>query len=583
MSYLEKINSPKDVKLLNEKEMEALAGEIRTAVLNRDSKIGGHVGPNLGIVEATIALHYVFDSPTDKIVYDVSHQCYPHKLLTGRQRGFLTEAGMAEISGYTNPAESEHDNFIIGHTSTSVSLACGLAKARDIRGEKYNVIAVIGDGSLSGGEALEGFSSAAVLGSNIIIIVNDNEMSIAENHGGLYTNLRLLRETNGQAECNMFKALGFDYHYVADGNSIKQMTAVLSSVKDTPRPTVVHIHTLKGKGYAFAEENKEKWHWNLPFDIESGEVTINFGDGENYNDITANYLLNKVSEDNKVVVVNAGTPGAFGLDAERRRKFGVNYVDVGIAEEHAVAMTSALAKGGCKPVYMVWSSFVQRTYDQLSQDLAINNNPAVILVFSGAISSMDVTHLGCFDIPLISNIPNIVYLAPTTKEEYLAMLEWGIEQTAHPVVIRVPTHVTYAKGTVDKMYDRLNTSVVTQEGKDVALLGLGSFYGLAEKAAAELKKHGIEATVVNPRYITGLDKALLEDLKAGHKVVATLEDGVLDGGFGEKVARFYGDSAMKVLTFGARKEFTDRVPLDELYQRYHLTPELIAADILKVL
>lgn len=583
MSYLEKINSPKDVKLLNEKEMEALAGEIRAAVLNRDSKIGGHVGPNLGIVEATIALHYVFDSPTDKIVYDVSHQCYPHKLLTGRQRGFLTEAGMAEISGYTNPAESEHDNFVIGHTSTSVSLACGLAKARDIRGEKHNVIAVIGDGSLSGGEALEGFSNAAVLGSNIIIIVNDNEMSIAENHGGLYTNLRLLRETNGQAECNMFKAWGFDYHYVADGNSIKQMTEVLSSVKDTPRPTVVHIHTLKGKGYAFAEENKEKWHWNLPFDIESGEVTVNFGNEEDYNDITANYLLDKVSEDNKVVVVNAGTPGAFGLDAERRRKFGANYVDVGIAEEHAVAMTSALAKGGCKPVYMVWSSFVQRTYDQLSQDLAINNNPAVILVFSGAISGMDVTHLGCFDIPLISNIPNIVYLAPTTKEEYLAMLEWGIEQTAHPVVIRVPTHVTYAKGTVDKMYDRLNTSVVTQEGKDVALLGLGSFYGLAEKAAAELKKHGIEATVVNPRYITGLDEALLESLKAGHKVVATLEDGVLDGGFGEKVARFYGDSAMKVLTFGAKKEFTDRVPLDELYQRYHLTPELIAADILKVL
>ncbi len=583
MSYLEKINSPKDVKLLNEKEMEALAGEIRTAVLNRDSKIGGHVGPNLGIVEATIALHYVFDSPTDKIVYDVSHQCYPHKLLTGRQRGFLTEAGMAEISGYTNPTESEHDNFIIGHTSTSVSLACGLAKARDIRGEKYNVIAVIGDGSLSGGEALEGFSNAAVLGSNIIIIVNDNEMSIAENHGGLYTNLRLLRETNGQAECNMFKALGFDYHYVADGNSIKQMTAVLSSVKDTPRPTVVHIHTLKGKGYAFAEENKEKWHWNLPFDIESGEVTINFGDGENYNDITANYLLNKVSEDNKVVVVNAGTPGAFGLDAERRRKFGVNYVDVGIAEEHAVAMTSALAKGGCKPVYMVWSSFVQRTYDQLSQDLAINNNPAVILVFSGAISSMDVTHLGCFDIPLISNIPNIVYLAPTTKEEYLAMLEWGIEQTAHPVVIRVPTYVTYAKGTVDKAYDCLNTSVVTQVGKDVALFGLGSFFDLAEKAAAELKKHGITATVVNPRYITGLDEALLESLKAEHKVVASLEDGVLDGGFGEKVARFYGDSAMKVLAFGAKKEFTDRVSLDELYQRYHLTPELIAADILKVL
>lgn len=582
MAYLENINGPEDVKKLILPQLDILAEEMRSAILNRDSKIGGHVGPNLGIVEAAIALHYVFDSPKDKIIYDVSHQCYPHKLLTGRKDGFLNDAGMAKISGYTNPQESEHDFFVVGHTSTSVSLACGMAKARDLRGEKHNVIAVIGDGSLSGGEALEGFSNAAVLNSNIIIIVNDNEMSIAENHGGLYTNLRLLRQTNGQAKCNMFKALGFDYHYVEDGNSTEKLIQTLSEVKGTNRPTVIHIHTQKGKGYKFAEENKEKWHWNLPFDIQSGEITLDLGNAENYNDITFDFLNNKVQKDKNVVVLTAGTPGAFGLTPDRRKILGQNYVDVGIAEEHAVAMSSALAKGGCKPVYMVWSSFVQRTYDQLSQDLALNNNPAVILVFSGAISGMDATHLGCFDIPLISNIPNIVYLAPTGKEEYLAMLDWGIEQSRHPVVIRVPTEVFYTGGEAAKDYDNLNKSLVVHEGSDVAIMAVGNFFPLGMKTAEKLKENGINATLINPRYLTGLDEDLLNALKKKHNIVVTLESGELDGGFGEKVARFYGADAMKVLNFGARKEFTDRVPAEELYQRYHLTPELIVSDILKI-
>ena len=563
MTLLDKINSPQDVKKLNTAELKSLAQEIRAAILNRDSKIGGHVGPNLGIVEATIALHYVFNSPVDKIVYDVSHQSYPHKLLTGRRDGFLNDEKMNQISGYTNPNESEHDFFTVGHTSTSVSLACGLAKARDLKGQNHNVIAVIGDGSLSGGEALEGLSNAAVLNSNIIIIVNDNEMSIAENHGGLYTNLRLLRETDGHAECNLFKALGFDYHYVANGNSVAQMIDILSRLKDTNRPTLLHIHTLKGKGYKFAEENKEQWHWNLPFDIQSGKISLELGNEENYNDITFDYLNHKIKQDKDVVILTAGTPGAFGLSPDRRQQLGANYVDVGIAEEHAVAMSSALAKGGCKPVFCVWSSFVQRTYDQLSQDLAINNNPAVILVFSGAISAMDVTHLGCFDIPLIGNIPNIVYLAPTTKEEYLAMLEWGIEQTEHPVVIRVPTQVIHASAPVKADFGSLNRFEVVRPGQDVAILALGSFLTLGMQTADKLKEQGINATVINPRYITGIDENLLNNLKKNHQIVVTLEDGEIDGGFGEK-------------------EFTDRVPLEELYRRYHLTPDLIAADILKI-
>lgn len=578
---LETINSPKDIKKLSLAELLQLAQEIREGILNRDSLIGGHVGPNLGIVETIIALHYVFDTPKDKIVYDVSHQCYPHKMLTGRWKGFFDAEEMRKISGYTNPNESEYDNFIVGHTSTSVSLATGLAKARDLRGEHHKVIALIGDGSLSGGEALEGFSNAAVLNSNILIIVNDNEMSIAENHGGIYTNLRLLRETNGTAECNMFKAWGFEYRYVADGNNQKNMIKVLQELKDVKKPTVLHIHTLKGKGYAPAEENKERWHWSLPFDRKTGEITADIS-GENYSDITYDFLYARHQQDKNMVVISAGTPGAYGLNPERRASFGENYIDVGIAEEQAVAMASALAKGGCRPVFMVYSSFLQRTYDQLSQDLALNNNPAVILVFSAGISGMDATHLGSFDIPLVANIPNIVYLAPTGKEEYLAMLNWGLKQNEHPVVIRVPLAVTKG-GKAEESYGDLNRYQLVKEGSKVAVLALGSFFELGESVVAELKEQGIDATLVNPRYITGVDEKLLTELAKNHQVVATLENGELDGGFGEKIASFYGASKVKVLNFGAKKEFTDRVPYAELMKRYHLTPEQIIADIMNVL
>ena len=578
---LETINSPKDIKKLSLPELHQLAQEIREGILNRDSLVGGHVGPNLGIVETIIALHYVFDTPNDKIVYDVSHQCYPHKMLTGRWKGFFDAEEMQKISGYTNPNESEYDNFIVGHTSTSVSLATGLAKARDLRGEHHKVIALIGDGSLSGGEALEGFSNAAVLNSNILIIVNDNEMSIAENHGGIYNNLRLLRETNGTAECNMFKAWGFEYRYVADGNNQENMIKVLQELKDVNTPTVLHIHTLKGKGYAPAEENKERWHWSLPFDRKTGEITVDLS-GENYSDITYDFLYARHQQDKNLVVISAGTPGAYGLNPERRASFGENYVDVGIAEEQAVAMSSALAKGGCRPVFMVYSSFLQRTYDQLSQDLALNNNPAVILVFSAGISGMDATHLGSFDIPLVANIPNIVYLAPTGKEEYLAMLNWGLNQNEHPVIIRVPLAVTKG-GKAEENYGDLNRYQVVKQGSKVAVLALGSFFELGESVIAELKEKGVDATLINPRYITGIDEKLLNELAKNHQIVATLENGELNGGFGEKIASFYGASNVKVLNFGAKKEFTDRVPYAELMKRYHLTAEQITADIMNVL
>ncbi|MEI3571533.1 MAG: 1-deoxy-D-xylulose-5-phosphate synthase [Roseburia faecis] len=578
--YIEKINGPEDVKKLNIEEMTALAEEMRHALLKRASIHGGHFGPNFGMVEAIIALHYVFESPKDKMVFDVSHQTYPHKMLTGRKDAYLYEEHYDDVTGYSCPQESEHDHFTVGHTSTSVSLACGLAKARDLRGESANVIAIIGDGSLSGGEALEGMDFAAELDSNMIIVVNDNDMSIAENHGGLYSNLKLLRETNGQAECNLFKAMGLDYVYVDHGNDLRELIGAFKQVKDSKKPVVVHINTLKGKGYKPAEEHKEEWHWHLPFDIETGKS--HFPEVEDYSSVTCEYLIEKMKQDPTVVTITSGTPTILGFTQEKRKQAGRQFVDVGIAEETAVALASGIAKGGGKPVYGVYSSFIQRTYDQISQDLCIDGNPATIVVYTGSVFGMtDVTHLGLQDIPMLSNIPGLVYLAPTTKEEYLSMLDWSVEQKEMPVAIKLPGGDMISDGReVTKDWSQLNTYEVTEKGSKIALIGLGTFYFLALQTAEMLEKKGIHATVINPYYITGLDKGLLEKLKADHDTVVTLEDGILNGGFGEKIARFYGSSDMKVYNYGLKKEFLDRYDVNEVLKENHLTAEQIVKDVL---
>ena len=576
VKVLGNINSPQDVKKLNKSQRNLLADDLRFGIINRANTIGGHLGPDLGFVEPTIALHYVFDSPKDKIIFDVSHQIYPHKMLTGRKDGFLNPIN-TNISGYSNQDESEHDYFKVGHTSTSLSLSTGMAKARDLKGEKYNIVAVIGDGSLSGGEALEGLSNAAILNSNFIIVVNDNEMAIAENHGGLYTALKNLRDTNGKSENNLFKSFGFDYYYLENGNNTDELIKLFSKVKDTTKPTVVHIHTQKGKGYTPAEENKETYHYQMPGFLNP--ATKQFS--ENYNTITSKFLLNKYKKDKSLIVVSPATPSATGLTPEVRAKLGKNYVDVGIAEQQAVGFISGAAANGATPVLEVMSSFIQRTYDQLSQDLALNNNPATILVFGGNISGADMTHLGTFDISLISNIPNIVYLAPTTKEEYIGMLNWATTQKEHPVAIRVPSGNVISTGKADKTdYSKLNKFKVEEKGSEIAIIAAGNFYQLGENLKAEISKQlGIDATLINPVYLTGVDKELLDNLKKDHKIVITLESGILNGGFGEKITRYYGNSNMKVLNYGAQKEFTDRVPTEELFKKYHLTPELIIKDI----
>ena len=579
---LDRINNPKNLKELTISELKLLAEEIRGLIIKKVNTTGGHMAPNLGIIEATIAMHYVFDSPKDKFVFDVAHQCYTHKILTGRKDGFLDEKDYYKYTGFTAPDESEHDLFQIGHTSTSISLATGVAKARDLKGETHNVIALIGDGSLSGGEALEGLDNASALNSNFIIILNDNDMSIAENHGGLYQNLKLLRDTEGKAENNFFKAWGLDYCLLKEGNDIEKLIETFEKIKNIDHPIVLHMCTQKGKGLKQAEENREAFHWILPGTLDEKPTTTAV---ENYTSITLDYITKKAKEDSEFIVVNAATPGVFGFNPNVRKELGKQYTDVGIAEEHAIAHCSALAKCGAKPMFCVMSSFVQRTYDQMLQDWCLNKSPMTMLVYWGGISGADATHLCTFDIPLISNIPNMVYMAPTTKEEHLAILEWAVNQTEHPVAIRVPNVELISTGEKDNTdYSKINKYKVTSKGEKVAILGLGNMYQLACKTAQEIKEtFGFTPTVINPVYITGIDEKLLDELKETHTVVITLEDGILNGGFGEKIARFYGDSNLKVLNYGAEKEFTDLIPQQELYKKYRLTKELITEDVKRIL
>lgn len=584
--YIEKIKSPADLKQLNIDALKVVADETRQAVLNRVSKHGGHVGPNLGFVEATVALHYVFDTPKDKLVFDVSHQSYPHKVLTGRASGFLGNLDeMNAISGYSSPTECpEYDNFEVGHTSTSVSLATGLQKARDIKGTKENIIAVIGDGSLSGGEAFEGFDEASELGTGIIIVVNDNEMSIAEPHGGIYKNLRDLRESNGQCNHNWFKAWGFEYKYLEEGNDVEKLIEVFRSVKDTDKPTVVHIHTEKGHGFTPAVENKEAWHYGMPFNKEDGSRP-EYPATESYEQLLSDWLLKEMKQDKTLVAVTAGTPSAAGFTPEKRKEAGAQHVDVGIAEEQAVAMISGMAKGGLRPVWTVFSTFIQRTYDQIAQDLCINANPAVINVTWGGTASMnDITHICLFDIPMLCSIPGLIYLAPTTCEEYFAMLHWAILQDKKPIAIRIPSNgVHHTTETVDREYAYEAKYKVTQKGEKVAIIAAGSFYQKGENVARLLAEKGIKATLINPRYLNEVDRETLDSLKGSHKLVVTLEDGSKDGGFGERIAAYYGTSEMKVLVGGIKKDLYDRFDLQQLLSDNRLLDEQIVEDVVSIL
>lgn len=584
--YIEQINSPDDLKKLSIPECEELAKEIRRALLEKASLKGGHLASNLGIVDATIAIHYIFNSPIDKIIFDVSHQCYTHKILTGRKDAFLIKENYDIANGYTNPDESVHDNFRVGHTATSISLACGMAKARDISGGKENIIAIIGDGSLSGGEAFEGldFGGSDIEG-NLIIIFNDNQRSIAENHGGIYKGIEELRNTDGKSENNIFKAFGYDYRFVKDGNNISELVDALKGVKDINHPVVVHICTIKGKGYEYAEMHKEGTHWVRPFNIDTGEEKQPFN-GERYDRIVRDYLVEKMKYDPKVLTMIAAVPDALNFTEEYRRIAGKQFIDVGIAEEHAISMAAGLAKNGCKPVFATMSTFFQRTYDQISQELCINNLPATLIIVNASVyAANDITHIGIFDIPMLSNIPNLVYLAPTNKQEYLAMLDWAIDQVKYPVAVRAPRNgVFYTKCDVDSDYGKLNIYKTVISGEKIAVLALGDFFQMGEDLVLEIKhRFGFNATLINPRYISGVDTELLKKLEFNHEVIITLEDGVLEGGWGQKIASFYGLSNLKVINYGLKKEFLDRYNVEQVMKRNHLDVELIIQDLEKII
>lgn len=580
---LEKITDAKDLKQLNRAQLHTLVDEARTALLNKISQHGGHNGPNLGVVEMTVALHRVFNSPVDKLVFDISHQTYIHKMLTGRAQAFLDPAHFDDVSGYTNPKESEHDLFTVGHTSTSLALANGIAVARDLKQENYNVVALIGDGSLSGGLAFEGLNNIAEQNSNIIVIVNDNDQSIADNFGGLYRNLKALRESNGQAKDNFFQSLGFEYHYLDEGNDLDALIDLFESVKDVDHPVLLHVHTVKGKGFKFAEENREKFHAGGPFSLETGEYVKRGTGAKTYSNLTTEFLWDKMQKDKTVVAVNAGTPMML-FNPEQRKQLGKQFIDVGIAEQQAATMTAGLAKNGAKPVWVVNSTFMQRSYDQVSHDSALNDLPGTILVYNASVNGMnDESHLGIFDIPFLSHIPNLVYLAPTNQEEYLAMLDWSLEQTIHPVAIRVPVGPLRSTGKADTTdYNQLYQNEVVQAGSKVAVMGVGNFFGLAEEVIAALAKENIQATLINPKFISGVDETLLTELTNNHQLVVTLEDGITDGGYGQTVASFLGNTDVKVQNYGLDKAFHDRYVASELLAENGITVENIVKNILAV-
>lgn len=631
---LSSIHTPADVHALSAQQLRDLCLEIRATLLDYGKKHGGHIGSNLGVVELTVALHRVFDSPRDRFIFDVSHQSYVHKMLTGRAEAYLDQSRFDEVTGFTNPLESEHDSFVLGHTGTSISLACGLAKTRDMQrgaaGESTigNVIAIIGDGSLSSAIAFEGLNNAAEQGGNLIIIVNDNEMSIAEDFGGMYGQLAKLRTSNGMAELNLFKAFGLDYRYVEQGNDVDALVEVLNEVKDIDHPIVVHIHTTKGLGFNDETEADngsdgcnqtnpqphagqcEANHWQDP----EASLGKPLDARKYYGEMAMASLERRFDNAPGLVVISPATPGSNGITRDFRERAGAHYVDTGITEEHAAAFAAGIARAGGRPVLATSATFFQRTFDQLQQELALNHVPATLLIFGAGISGADNTHSGTFDMTMFANVPDVTCLAPSSGEQMLDMLAWATGPSEHGVVaIRMPGEQILAlERAADMAFDPLQRAEehdpavniagacpfaryqIVQPGRDVAILGLGNTMPLAAEITSALAENdeehaAITATLVDALQYSTMDAELLAMLADGHRLVVTLEDGQLEGGWGEKVTAFYANSSntkasrVRVLNFGAAKEFTDRVPLGELNERYGLTSETIVSRIRGIL
>ena len=577
------IQIPSDLRDCSLTELEVIAQYIRNLIIHRTSHIGGHIGSSLGATDIIVALHHVFGLDDAQFIFDISHQSYAHKILTGRHEGFKNKDKFHTISGYSNPDESTHDAFHLGHASTSLSLVCGLMIGRDLQHGTHPIIAMIGDGALSGGEAYEALNHLATMSSQCLIIINDNDQSIAENHGGLYKHLQQLRETNGESSNNIFKALGFSYRYVDDGNSLESLIHALKNCKDETMPTVLHIHTTKGYGYCKAISNPEGFHNPSGFDIDTGETKKRYTNS--YESIVAKQLIETLDQNKAACIVTAATPGGFCLTKDIREKLGAQYIDVGIAEEHATTLLAGIAHNGGTPILPIYSTFLQRAYDQIINDLCINNSNALILVYRASIyGNKDMTHLGFNDITMLGNMPNLMYLAPTTVEELESSIRYGLEHHNHPIAIRIPVGVpindTAQSDTIDKP---VTSYAVTQSGNTIAIIGIGNFYHKAVELSHAIREAThISPTIVKPLCISSLDTDTLNELTKDHHIVITLEDGELEGGYGQKIASYYGKTSMKVLNYGISKQFYDRYKPEDVLQQNHLDFEHILDDIRNV-
>ncbi|WP_455237437.1 1-deoxy-D-xylulose-5-phosphate synthase [Veillonella sp.] len=580
---LTNIQIPSDLRDCSIAELEVIAQHIRNLIIHRTSHIGGHIGSSLGATDIIVALHHVFGTDNAQFVFDISHQSYAHKILTGRHQGFIDENQFHTVSGYSNPDESTHDPFHLGHSSTSLSLACGLMIGRDLQHGTHPIIAMIGDGALSGGEAYEALNHLATMSSQCLIIINDNDQSIAENHGGLYKHLQQLRETNGESSNNIFKALGFSYRYVDDGNSLEPLIHALKNCKDETTPTVLHIHTTKGYGYDKAISNPEGFHNPSGFDIDTGETKKRYTNS--YESIVAKQLIETLDQNKAACIVTAATPGGFCLTKDIREKLGAQYIDVGIAEEHATTLLAGIAHNGGTPILPIYSTFLQRAYDQIINDLCINNSNALILVYRASIyGNKDMTHLGFNDITMLGNMPNLMYLAPTTVEELESSIRYGLEHHNHPIAIRIPVGTpindTAQSNTIDKPVTSYD---ITQSGNTIAIIGVGNFYHKAVELSYAIREAThMSPTIVKPLCISSLDTHTLNELTKDHHIVITLEDGELEGGYGQKIASYYGKTSMKVLNYGISKQFYDRYKPEDVLQQNHLDFEHILDDIRNV-
>ncbi len=609
-NLLEQINSPKDLKKLTLEEKETLSQEIRDLIIDVTSKNGGHVASNLGVVELTIALHSIFDTPKDKIVWDVGHQCYVHKILTGRREEFQNIRKLGGISGFPKICESEYDNFNTGHSSTSISIATGMARARDILNENYEVVAVIGDGSLTGGMALEALNDAGSSKANVKVILNDNEMSISKNVGGIPLYLSKMRTKTGYTRSNRkikaivnkipyigkpiisfahytkqiikravfrnmyFEDIGFTYLGPVDGHDIKKLEDILERSKKINGPVLIHVVTKKGKGYKLAEENPDKFHGISAYDKETGEVKKS----KNYSKVFGEKLVKMASEDKRIVAVTAAMRDGTGLK-EFAEKFPDRFFDVGIAEQHALGLIAGMARAGLKPVLPIYSSFLQRGYDQIIHDIALSGIPVTVCIDrAGIVGNDGETHQGIFDLSFLSSIPNIVIMAPKNFEELDKMLEFGVN-------LDKPVFIRYPRGGENFSFEstediELGKAEIVQEGTDLSIIAIGNMVGRAEEVASLLPEKSVE--IINARFLKPLDEeTILNSIrKTGYCI--TIEDNLLKGGLGSAVVEAVNKSDIqdvKIKSFGYDDTFVEHGTVKELEDKYGLSAEKISGKL----